>query len=155
MPLPLNPSRALLNQDVVYAILQHLAIPDASWYDYDTVTRGAKSRDDAGERKGTLARCARVCRSFLFPAMSVLWRNLGSLDALCALEERYASRNAEVSRGGLRLFDSTLIVAVGLGCGCSGFVMVADAHPVLVLGAHGTQSLSVLDQRVIATTKSE
>ncbi|KAM5536654.1 hypothetical protein V8D89_009749 [Ganoderma adspersum] len=70
--MSLKTSRALLNQDVVYAILEHLAIPDALWYDYDTATRSTKA--------------------FLFPAMSVLWRDIGSLETLGFLAPRRISR---------------------------------------------------------------
>ena len=96
--MSLETSHTLLNQDVICAILEHLAIPDASWYDYETATRSTKSVKDTAERRGTLARCARVCRTFLFPAMSILWRNIGSLETLHVLASRHISCKSEVSR---------------------------------------------------------
>ncbi|KAI1783526.1 hypothetical protein LXA43DRAFT_330820 [Ganoderma leucocontextum] len=92
-----SPSHALLNQDVAYVIFQHLAVPDASWYDYDTATCSTRSVDDTTERRGTLARCARVCRALLFPAVSVLWRNLDSLETLGVLAQSSTPQKAEVA----------------------------------------------------------
>ncbi|KAI1791787.1 hypothetical protein LXA43DRAFT_944802 [Ganoderma leucocontextum] len=106
-------SHALLNQDVAYVIFQHLAVPDASWYDYDTATCNTKSVDDTTERRGTLARCARVCRALLFPAVSVLWRNLDSLETLGVLAQSSTPQKAEVR-----------------DCGLSRSVMATNLRPV-------------------------
>ncbi len=142
--MSLQSGHTFLNQDVVYAIFEHFAVPDALWYDYDTATRSTKSADDTEERRDTLARCARVCRAFLFPAVSILWRNPDSLETLSALSQRHASQKAEVSRTSwLTPFVDSLTASLGSGCRLSRFVMATDLRSVLPLGTRCTQSLDV------------
>ena len=94
-----HPTSVLDNQDILYSIFEYFAAPETAWYDFDIVTRKAKSANDPEEavRRRTLASCARVCREFLFPAMTVLWRDLDSLDPLAALAKR-DRQSVEVGR---------------------------------------------------------
>ena len=99
-----HPTSVPDNQDVLYSIFEYFAAPEAAWYDFDIVTRKAKSANDPEEavRRRTLASCSRVCRAFLFPAMSVLWRDLDSLDPLASLVKRDSQGVKEVGRTEVR-----------------------------------------------------
>ncbi|TBU47558.1 hypothetical protein BD309DRAFT_456494 [Dichomitus squalens] len=95
--MSLGPTLALANQDVLYTVFEHFVASETAWYDFDIMTRRVKSVDDPEEivRRRTLASCARVCRAFLFPAMTILWRDLDSLEPLNALVQHRASQVTE------------------------------------------------------------
>ena len=89
--------QALNNQDLLYAIFEQLAIPNAIWYHHNALTGSfapgklqADDRDQLRERRQALACSALVCKSFFLPAASVLWRDLddaGPLLRLAQLDE--------------------------------------------------------------------
>ena len=80
--------QALANYDIVYTILEELAVPVDSWYRHDAVFKARLSAElqndqaDKFERRRTLAACARACRAFYTPASSVLWRDLDDVNPL-------------------------------------------------------------------------
>ncbi|KAI0738486.1 hypothetical protein C8Q80DRAFT_246289 [Daedaleopsis nitida] len=86
--------RSIPVEDILYAIFEQLAVPEGMWFDYD-VSKRLEPADghmtEQGRRlavnKATLATCARVCRAFFEPAISVLWRDLDDLEAIFALEK--------------------------------------------------------------------
>ncbi|EJF57204.1 hypothetical protein DICSQDRAFT_183328 [Dichomitus squalens LYAD-421 SS1] len=105
--MSLGPTLALANQDVLYTVFEHFVASETAWYDFDIMTRRVKSVDDPEEivRRRTLASCARVCRAFLFPAMTILWRDLDSLEPLNALVQHRAS---QVTESIAQFLDSTI-----------------------------------------------
>ncbi len=83
-----HPHRALTCYDVLCAIFEQLAASEQFWYDYDVSIGDANcwyARRTDSLRRSTLARCARVCTAFLEPAISVLWRDIDSLEPLIAI----------------------------------------------------------------------
>ena len=74
--------RALQCYDILRSIFEELAPLEEVWYDHEVAFGNGNawySRQVDFARKNTLARCARVCKAFYTPAISVLWRDLDNL----------------------------------------------------------------------------
>ncbi|KAI0687392.1 hypothetical protein C8T65DRAFT_818995 [Cerioporus squamosus] len=80
----------MLDHDILYAIFNHLAVPDRSWYEYEGPAVPGRERSpqqqDEAIRRATLAACVRVCCAFFEPAASVLWRDLDDLGLVAAFD---------------------------------------------------------------------
>ncbi|PIL24728.1 hypothetical protein GSI_12614 [Ganoderma sinense ZZ0214-1] len=80
-----RPHWALSCHDILCTIFEQFVVAEDKWSDYDTSIGDANSwfarRADASRRR-TLARCARVCKAFFAPAITVLWRDIDNLSPL-------------------------------------------------------------------------
>ncbi|KAI0642232.1 hypothetical protein C8Q79DRAFT_917671 [Trametes meyenii] len=79
------PHRALSSYDVLFTIFEHLEGSEQGWYDYDPSTGDSndwRARQLGAECRCALARCARVCRAFFYPAVAILWRNVDDLSPI-------------------------------------------------------------------------
>ncbi|KAI0773324.1 hypothetical protein BD413DRAFT_603656 [Trametes elegans] len=82
------PHRALSCYDVLYAVFENFECSEDAWYDYDPRTDDSHawySRRLHAVSRTTLARCARVCRAFFHPAVSILWKDIDDLSSLLAV----------------------------------------------------------------------
>ncbi|KAI0629342.1 hypothetical protein C8Q77DRAFT_1065829 [Trametes polyzona] len=77
--------RALACHDILITIFDYFRTPDSAWFDYDPATHNASAwytRDALARDRQTLARCARVCRAFFYPAVTSLWSSIDELSDL-------------------------------------------------------------------------
>ncbi|RPD59018.1 hypothetical protein L226DRAFT_465638 [Lentinus tigrinus ALCF2SS1-7] len=110
-PATTGPHRALVCYDILFNVFEQLAAHEDAWYDYDVSTRDAYSwyaRKVDSQRRTTLARCARVCRAFLGPAIAILWRDVDSLSPLISAiraSDPSSSNIVRIPRLGTRAFE--------------------------------------------------
>ena len=80
---------AILHEDILYTLFEHLAPSDGSWYEYEGPAAPGSppspQERELASRIATLASCALVCRAFFRPAASVLWRDLDDFGPVHAL----------------------------------------------------------------------
>ncbi|KAI0738487.1 hypothetical protein C8Q80DRAFT_1275478 [Daedaleopsis nitida] len=127
-----SPFRALECYDLLCCVFDQLAATEHSWYDYDVSTNDAHCwsarRADSHHRR-TLARCARVCKAFFTPAVSVLWRdidNVAHLIPAIRASEPFTAQNRLISPSSSRSLEYARYVRAIHG---SGSTLSSRAQP--------------------------